>query len=198
MKTYSGKIVEGRIINFRCLTKEENSNYDDGSTIKIGTLPGSGDIVSSRLSEYYVAHIHNNGEDYCAVIHADDIISGLSDRAKIRRGYRMDSLQLFFKTDKRWYKWNNDPETDEGVTEIEKLVFDHLIGDIDIDKKIEQACHELVTLQRIPKTPATELFAEIPEENDRDYADRIAIMAANYQLLKQAKTEILLETYHTI
>jgi hypothetical protein len=198
-KTYLGKTVTGKIISFRPLSSEQIKSLDDKSTVKTMELPGAGDVIAPRISEYYeVTLIDDTHHGFRAVLHANDIINSYAGQECIRHGYRLGSLRIFCKIESRWYDIMADNEGGCIVTDVEILVFNHLIGVLDINKKIIETRTELITMQRIPADPGNEFFEPSPEESDEKFAYRITRQSDYYKDLLKAQSEILLGFYHKI
>jgi hypothetical protein len=197
-KTYSGKPVEGVLTGiYRPLTRDEIAAIDDSTTEKIGTLPGTGDLITHRIAHYYIAGILIDGKFNSALLHVDDIIAAHAGKNRIRGGYRAGSLKIYYQSENKWYCWT-DGESENSVTDADSMAFNHLTGTIDINAMIEYKKKELVTMSRLPATPKTELFKAKPEESDNDFAGRIMQVSDYIRLLQQAQQLIALDKYHLI
>jgi hypothetical protein len=199
--TYSGKKLSGELLSFRPLSQEEINEHDDKSTVKMFTMPGTGDFIAARIAEYYVATIKTETDTVGAMVHADDIIKAHAGKGRIYTGYRHGSLKIFWCCEGRWYDWSDSDGS--SVTEIETLVFDHLSKKFDIEKELLKCRSELISVQRIPFVPAaTEgvaaIFGAREEEADDNLAQRIVRMANHYQLLINAKNQVEFNDYHLI
>jgi hypothetical protein len=216
--TYGGKKIECEIFSFRPLLPEEIKKYDDGSEKKIGELPGSGDLITSRISEYYIAAIKINGEHQTAFVHADDIIKS-SESGSVYCGYRMGSLNIFHRAkilnNGQWY--NRRVDENEGETQVLgssmaenlthdqiNLICDHVSGAINIDDKIAKAQSDLINAKKHPEHAYKGVFEELlgskttPEETDTDFAWRLCNLAETYKNLLECKKQIGFESFKLV
>lgn len=176
--TYSGKEVTGTIIGYRALSSEEYERIDDGSTIELGELPGTGSFIIARVSEYYVAEMKNKNDRFKALLHVSDILGCPLYKGCVKYGYRSGSLKIFRKIDGEWYEENSEYEDGDISEKYSLLAIKHAAGELDIKKEIEETEKNILTAKKIPETknegPFAVLYGETnPEETDMGFVNRV-------------------------